>query len=212
VREVQTAAAVIESFVRDDVGSPLLAIRPVAAAPAPVRAALAEPPPRARPRLPTGWHFFGGLETSFANDGTQWMGMSLGACVMLGPLCAAARLRGGSVVAEHGVWDLADRRSGEILVGLDVPFRLGRFLLTPGVAAGTGDVTTKADAPTSRSSYFRAETHVALSIPLTTSLAVDVYVAGTLAQQVEREPGYMTTIEEPYGYLRFGLGMRYGDR
>jgi hypothetical protein len=210
---------VIESFVRDDVGSPLLAIRPAAAAPAPVRvapapvrAALDEPRTPPPPKLPTGWHFFGGIETSLANDGTRWMGMSVGACVMLGPLCAAVRLRGNAVKNERGVWDVANRKSGEILVGLDVPFRLGRFLLTPGVATGGGDVTTKADAPTSRSNNFRAQAHVSLSIPLTTSLAVDVYITGTLAQQVEREPGYMTTIEEPYGFLRFGLGMRYGDR
>jgi hypothetical protein len=140
------------------------------------------------------------------------MGMSLGACVMLGPLCAAVRLRGTGVENEHGVWDVTDRESGELLFGLDVPFRLGRFLLTPGVAAGPGGVATGDDAPTSRSSNFRAQAHASLSIPLTTSFAVEVYIAGTLAQQVEREPGYMTTIEEPYGFLRFGLGMRYGDR
>lgn len=209
VRELQTAATVIESFVREDVASPLLEIRPIVVARP--RSIEKEVAPRARPRPPEGWHLFGGLESSFANDGTRWMGASVGACVMLGPLCGAVRLRGNAVENERGVWGTTSRKSAEVMFGFDVPFRAGRFLLSPGVAAGYGALTTDEDAA-SRSNNLRAQAHVTLSIPLTRSLAVDVFVTGTLAQQVEREPGYMTTIEEPFGFMRFGLGMRYGER
>jgi hypothetical protein len=204
VSEIRTAAAVVESFVRD-VGSPLLEIRPVRKASAPV---IANP----APQLPRGWHFFGGLEASVASDRTTWMGGQIGACRMIGVLCAAVRLRGGAVASDEGRWTTTRRKSGELLVGFDIPFRIRGYLLTPGVALGFGDITTESGTAPSRSSNFRAQVHVTFSIPLTRTLAIDLYTAGTLAQQVEREPGYMTTIDEPLGYLRFGLAMRYGSR
>ncbi len=213
VREVQTAAAVIESFVRADLGSPLLAIRTIAVTTAPAaRAQLDEPAPPARRELLTGWHAFAGVEGSFANDGSRWMGMSLGACVMVGPLCAAVRTRGTAVENERGIWVGTRRKGADGVAGFDVPIRLGRYLLTPGVAFGFGHMSTQAGAPESRSNNLRAQTHVALSIPLTPKLAIDATVTGTLGQQVGREPGYMTTIAEPFGFLRFGMAMRYGRR
>lgn len=207
VSEIKTAAAVIESFVRDDVGSPLLAIRDT---PRRKPETVASGPPV--PQLPRGWHFFGGMEASIASDHSRWMGMQLGACRMIGVLCAAVRLRGGAVTSDHGPWSSAHRDAGELLLGFDIPFRIGGFLLTPGVALGFGDITTKTGETPSRSNNFRGQVHAAFSVPLSRSFALDLSVAGTLAQQVERDPGYMTTIAEPLGYLRFGVGVRYGRR
>jgi hypothetical protein len=209
VSEIKTAAAVIESFVRDDVGSPLLAIRMPPRARA-TEVALAPSTPA--PQLPRGWHFFGGFEASLASDHSRWMGMQLGACRMIGVLCAAVRLRGGTVTNDEGQWTTTRRHTGEFLVGFDIPFRIRSYLLMPGVALGYGDLTTKTDEMSSRSNNFRGQAHVSLSVPLTRSLALDLYTAVTLVQQVEREPGYMTTIGEPLGYLRFGVAMRYGSR
>lgn len=210
VRGVKTAAAVIESFVRDDVGTPLLEVRvpvPRALAPEPTRAA----PPHS-PEL-SGVHVFGVFESSMASDGTAWGGMHVGACVMVGRLCAGGRLRGSTVSSEDKFWSQTRRKSGEVLFGLDVPFRLHRFLLTPGVAAGVGDVTTGPREMLSRSANFRAEAHVAFSVPLSKSFALDLSVVGTLAQQVKREPGYMDDVPaEPFGFLRFGVGVRWGRR
>jgi hypothetical protein len=208
VSEIKTAAAVIESFVREDVGSPLLAVR------MPPRRSydptlLAAPP---APQLPRGWHFFGGLEASLASDHSRWMGMQLGACRMVGVLCAAVRLRGGAVTSDAGPWTASQRNAGELLLGFDIPFRISRFLLTPGVALGFGDIETKTADVQSRSNNFRGQVHVSLSVPITRAFALDISASGTLAQQVDRDPGYMTTIGEPLGYLRFGLGVRYGSR
>ena len=208
VSEIKTAAAVIESFVRDDVGSPLLAIRFLPRTHAARAEVTASPPPQ----LPRGWQFFGGLEASIASDRTPWVGGQIGACRMIGVLCAAVRLRGGAVASDERQWSTTRRKSGELLAGFDIPFRIRAYLLTPGVALGFGDILTKSGGEPSRSSNFRAQLHLTLSVPLTTSLAVDIYTAGTLGQQVEREAGYMTTIDEPLGYLRFGLAMRYGRR
>lgn len=218
VRGVGTAATVIESFVREDVGSPLLAIRAVERPEVAIEEKNKKPPDIAQPAPlvggRSGWHLFAGLESSLASDGTGWGGMQLGACVMLGPFCAGARLRGTAVASEDAVWGMLHRKSSEALLGVDIPFSIGRFLLMPGVAAGWGGVTTK-DTPESRSrsNNFRAQLHTSFSIPITSSLAIDIYVAGTLVQQVEREPGYMDALpDEPYGFLRAGVGVRYGRR
>lgn len=208
VSEIKTAAAVIESFVRDDVGSPLLAVRMPPRPRAPEPAVVLAPPPQ----LPRGWHFFGAIETSIASDHSRWMGLQLGACRMVGVLCAAVRLRGGAVTNDGKQWSGTRRNAGELLLGFDIPFRVSRFLLTPGVALGFGDIETKTDNVPSRSNNFRGQVHVSLAIPLTRAFALDLSASGTLAQQVERDPGYMTTIDEPLGYLRFGVGVRYGDR
>jgi hypothetical protein len=208
VSEIKTAAAVIESFVRDDVGSPLLAIR-LLPRPRTRDRALGTPP---APALPRGWHFFGGVETSIASDHSRWMGIQLGACRMIGVLCAAVRLRGAAVTNDGGPWSTTSRDAGELLLGFDIPFRISRFLLLPGVALGFGDIQTETAEAASRSNNFRGQVHVSLSVPLTHAFALDISAAGTLTQQVERDPGYMTTIDEPLGYLRFGVGVRYGSR
>jgi len=225
VREVPTAAAVIESFVRSDVGSPLLAIRApsvaeiavVKRAPVVERAPIVESAaPKARPALPTGAHWFAGLETSLATDGTHWNGFQLGGCAMLGPLCLGGRTRGAVVVSDGMVWDQARRKSFEVLASVDVPLSAGRFLLMPGVAAGLGPLMTKpsSEATTeNNSNNLRAEVHVSLSVPLTRSLAFDFNLVGTLVQQIQRDPGYVdASPPEPLGFLRFGVAMRYGRR
>lgn len=211
VRGMKTAAAVIESFVRDDLGTPLLEVRAL------VSRSPVVPPPREAPKRSaalSGVHVFGALESSVASDGTAWDGMHVGACVMVGRLCAGGRLRGSKVTSEDELWPQTRRESGELMFGLDVPFRLRRFLVTPGVAAGFGAIATEPESEMpSISANFRAETHVAFSVPLSRSFAVDLSVVGTLAQQVKREPGYMEDVPaEPYGFLRFGVGLRWGRR
>jgi len=213
VREVQTAAAVIESFVRDDVGSPLLAARPIArhtydddlALPAPLV-------------WPSGLHLVAGLETSFANDATEWLGVRLSACYMIGPLCPGVRLRGSAVANEEDDdWDPTWRRkSSELLVAIDAPIRVGTYLVTLGVAGGIGGVSTKNNPVVpNRSSGFRAEAMLAVSIPLSPKLALDVYATATAAQKVENEVGFAAedmVPPEPVGFLRLGVAMRWGRR
>lgn len=217
VRGVGTAAAVIESFVREEVSSPLLAARraPVLSAPErpDVLVVVAE---RERP---SGWHFTAIGEATIANDGSGWGGMAFGACRMIGPLCPGVRLR-GSMVTGDDPNDGMYRKASDLLVGLDVPFTIGRFLVMPGVAGGIGGMTTNNRAMDDGGSWYpstsnnlRAQVHASVSVPLTRTLALDVMVAGTLGQQVAREPGYMDAVPaEPFAFLRFGVGLRYGSR
>ncbi|MEO8706207.1 MAG: hypothetical protein ABI867_39620 [Kofleriaceae bacterium] len=214
VGEPQTAATVIESFTREDVEAPLLATRaaiPVArVAPterAPVAvAAKTQPPAR-------GIQLFGALETSYGSDRTTWLGIHLGTCLMLGPVCAAARLRTASVATGPQTWDHVERRSVELLVGIDIPFELGRATITPGFAAGLGQMRTRDAIQRMRTETggLRADVHVTLTIPFANRFALDIFSAADLTQETHVE-GSVTNLlpEEPRALLRLGVGLRYG--
>ena len=88
-----------------------------------------------------GIQLFFAEETSLASDHTVWQGMQLGACVMLGPICAAARVHAGKVIAKpHHDWDSFVRKGAEAYLGIDIPIAIGWIRLTPGFAAGYGTI------------------------------------------------------------------------
>lgn len=221
--EAHTAATVIESFLRSDVQDPLLAARAAPSEPSPRRADVVAPP-TATPilRAARGVHLLSALETSYASDRTSWVGLHLGACVALGPVCAAARLRASGVVDGPGVWKgnvqgSIERRSIDLLVGIDIPFAVRGWTLSPGFAAGIGQLHTRGATREVREDTGRAcaDVHVALSIPLVKRLALDVFAAADLMQatRLEEDSTMTSGIElpdEPRFLVRAGLGLRYG--
>ncbi|HSR96822.1 MAG TPA: hypothetical protein VLM79_07230 [Kofleriaceae bacterium] len=218
VSEVATAATVIESWTRSDVAAPLLESREVPAAA--VERAPAAPPATVSPPAARGIQLFAGGETSFASDRTVWQGMQLEACIMLGPICAAARVHGGKVIASPARWDGFARHGAEIYIGIDIPIALGRAPLTPGFAAGYGAMFTRhireGEPMGVEISGPRAEVHAAISLPVTAHLAVDVVATGALTQaarmEVHGDPPDPTLIypAEPRALIRFAVGIRYG--
>lgn len=218
VSDSLTAAAVIESFVRVDVGSPLLARRAPPTAPSTrTQPAPAPPPPPAR----RGVHLFGSFDTAFANDRTSWLGMQVGACIMLGSICPSARFRFDVVMAGGGAWDASlFRNSSELLVGFDVPLSARSWLVMPGVAAGMGGVRTENSDPNNPGSVIKRETtgmrgelHATVLVPVSAKLAVDLTLAGVLLQETKIDEGQMTPLpRDPRVVFRFGVGLRYGDR
>jgi len=213
--DARTAATVIESFVREDIGDALLAARAAPPPPAPAVqhedrvVAISSPPSPAR----RGVQLFGELESSYGNDRTGWVGAHVGACVMLGPVCAAARIRHAEVVGGPEVWDQTSRRSAEVLLGIDVPFGLGRMLLSPGFAAGMGVMHTRGETHDMRveTGGLRADVHATLSLPLWRKLALDIFAAADLTQEahVEWGPEMVPLPPEPRLLLRLGAGLRY---
>jgi hypothetical protein len=215
--DARTAATIIESFVREDIGDALLAARAAPPPPPPPPApavhddrvvAISSPPSSRR-----GVQLFGELESSYGNDGTGWVGAHVGACIMLGPVCAAARIRHAEVVGGPEVWDQTSRRSAEVLLGIDVPFALGRMLLSPGFAAGMGVMHTRGETHDMRveTGGLRADVHATLSVPLWRKLALDVFGAADLTQEahVEWGPEMVPLPPEPRLLLRVGVGLRY---
>jgi hypothetical protein len=164
---------------------------------------------------------FAAAETSFGSDGTAWEGLQLGACIMLGPICVATRLRGGKMISQPERLAAFTRHGVEVYLGIDVPIVLGRLRLTPGFAAGYGGMFTGRKTDDEKvgieSHGPRAEVHAVLSVPLTPHIALDLTAAGTLTQATEVEnrgseapdPAIVFP-DEPRGLVRFAIGLRYG--
>lgn len=217
VTETATAATVIESWTRSDVAAPLLATHDLpAVGDAPGPAVVVVSPPAAR-----GIQLFAAAETSVASDRTVWQGMQLEACIMLGPICAAARVHGGKVISRPASWDDFARKGAEVYAGIDVPIALGRTRLTPGFAAGYGTMFTRHHSDGEQMgveiSGPRAEVHVAFSIPLSAHLALDLVTTGALTQATAMEthgqdvPDPTVAFpDEPRALVRFAVGVRYG--
>ncbi len=222
VGEPATAATVIESWARTDLAAPLLETRAVPAldvAPAAAAASIS-----AAPAAPAaqGIQLSLSEETSLASDHTVWQGLQLGACVMLGPICAAARVHGGKVIAKPDGWDRFVRKGAEAYLGIDIPIAAGRLRLTPGFAAGYGTMLTHHIGDGEKTgieiSGPRAEAHIALAIPLTPHIAIDLATTAELTQATGMEthgsaPTGDTAIlypDEPRALFRFAIGVRYG--
>lgn len=209
-----TAATVIESWVRTDVTAPLLETRALPPIDAELAASGGSAPSA------TGIQLFAAAETSFASDRTVWEGLQLGACVMLGPICAAARVHAGKVVGRPAGWDRFARKGGEGYLGIDVPIALGRTRLTPGFAAGYGTMLTHHIGDDEKAglevSGPRAEAHVALAIPLTAHIAIDLGTTIELTQATGMEvhgnspDASIAFPDEPRALFRFAVGVRYG--
>lgn len=224
VRGAETAATVIESFARhDDVGSPLLAIQAVPRTelhdgPA-LTAHAAEPAD-----LPHGWHAFAGFETSYASDNSGWVGFQLGVCRMVGPICIAGRLRSGA--SNDGAEGIVRRNAAELMVGIDVPFVIHGWMISPGFGAGPSHAITELKSGSRyATNNLRADAHATVSVPLTTRWAIDVTLAANLLQQLSVEDRMLSVDDtsnsdgtakplpgEPWGFLRLGVALRYGHR
>jgi hypothetical protein len=209
VSELETVATVIESFVRDSTSSLL----PIRERPTSRVVIVREPMPQPAARAP-GVQVFTGVETSVGSDHSNWLGGMVGVCITLGPICAAARIRHASAFEDTGVKPNEVRRSSEILLGLDVPFALGRRVtLSPGFAAGIGNSWMK-DARGTRigeTGGLRADVHATVTLGLSKKWALDFSAAFDLTQETHTE-AEMSIPTEPFALLRFGVGVRWGRR
>ena len=174
--------------------------------------------PRIRYAATRGVHVFALVEGSRGTDRTSWFGGQLGACINLGPVCAAARLRRAEVVTEVGEWRELSRARSTLFLGGDIPIAIGSVTLSPGFAMGIGSTRTKermrpevGRRPRQESGGFQADVHATLSIPLYGRFALDVALAGDLTGETHIESTReMPFPDEPRALLRFGVGLRYG--
>ncbi len=213
VSELATAATVIESWTRDDLDATAFTVTGKAApltAPARARTVtylVSAPTPQVRA--------FGAFETSFADDRSGWIGMMVGACVQLGVVCASVRGRFAAVVFGARAWNHIERHGQDVLVGGDIPVRLGDTTLSFGFGAGMGSTHSglkEAHAMRgTQTSGLRADAHVAWAIPLFRSLAFDLSASVDAAQVTDVETSSKAMIAgEPRFIARIGAGLRLG--
>jgi len=234
VTDARTAATIIESQVRVDVEAPLLANRAIGptAAPEPPfppaapegaasSAASSAAPSAAAPttavsieasRPGRGVQLFTLAETSRANDHTSWLGVQVGACLMLGPVCAGARAR-FAVVAEQPWQKDIDRRGVEVLLGADLPMRIGVLTISPGIGAGVGSTHTHEEGSgrSAETGGPHADLHVALSYPFGKRAALEAALSLDVTQTTHVETSSPTPLpDEPIVFGRLGAGLRFG--
>jgi hypothetical protein len=170
VRDVETAAAVIESWTLQQIDEgPLPA------------------PPIATPAAITG--IGAGLRSAIASNSTTWLGAAVTGCVRVGWACAGGTAELSRDIGSTGVGNAAGLHAAA-LATLDVPRRLGGFVLRPGVGLGYGwlqVLTTHMDAHGTKfdgaasSHELRAAARVALSRSVARRLAIYGELAGEAA-------------------------------
>jgi hypothetical protein len=173
VASADTAALLIESWLRTDIAAPLLAAHALddpepATSPLPPPSVDAAAAPAPAPRLPeattaavvqsaapssaaAGSPLTLALagEAGVSRDGSRAGGAALGACARVGRLCLGLTARFARVWAVSPVVDVSralEHVSGygaDGLVGAELTARLGRAALRPGVGVGVGWIGTR---------------------------------------------------------------------
>lgn len=157
VSTCEVAATWIESWIRRDLGAPLMPAvfvarqplpGPAVATPAMTPAVDASPAPVVR--APVGrWSVAVVTEAVTATDDSAWRTVRASACVRVGSFCIGADGRYGDaseLSANHGD-TLARRRAADVVAVVHRPFFLGRAMLSPSVGAGLGWMNTRRDEP-----------------------------------------------------------------
>jgi hypothetical protein len=222
VTDARTATTVIESWVRTDVEEPLLASRTVAmVAPPPAPAAAPAPPPppvTATTVAPPaasgrGVQLFAIAERSIASDGTAWLGLQLGGCVALGPLCIGGRGRFSVAAGPQLSQDNLERHGFELLAAADLPLRFGPAVLSPGLGVGVGSVHTrqKGTGQSEGTGGPHADAHVSMAYQLRPHLALEAAMSVDVTETTHVESSSAVILpDEPEFFARFGVGVRFG--
>jgi len=219
VRDVTTAAALIESWTKQeadeiDLGpapakAPSASASNVVAMIAPAdELGVAETMARA-PARPTETR--GGLSVAFesATDGNAaWYGGALGGCVRLAMVCAGGRLRGGRSTPPHH-----DLTAVDLLATVELPLPVRGFLIAPGAAVGVGWTRATTDdphaaAPSQDVGGVRAGVQLVIARPIGRAISAELLFGfdGAIMGQGDAP----TVLSRSLG--RLGIGLRYGGR
>jgi hypothetical protein len=197
VQDVATAAALVESWTYQEIDAGTLPEPAIMAAPHPSRFRIAAAA-------------ISGLGT---NGGTTWVGGSISACMRVDSLCAGATLRSELDTTATGETTTIAQDTYTIaaLATLDLPRRVGRFIVSPGIAVGYGyahatthhhdAMNNPLDVPSS-DHQLRAGAHAALLKPWGDHLAAFVDLWTDLA--VARSDSSFG----PTGSVALSLGLR----
>jgi hypothetical protein len=215
------AATLIESWARSDLSAALLT-PPVLAFTAPAeRPVDAEPTTIVREVVrPT--HDLGlavGATIAHSNDGAFWAGAELQGCVRVGRLCvgADARVLRDMEVTKREIH--ARRMSSDMLLLADLPYRVGKAMITPGLGVGLGWLHNGVPrlhqhAADADRGGMRTTAHLTVSIPLTHHLSFDVGLAldvSPFAQTSTWDSGGVDVPGDPRVFQRGLASLRYGE-
>lgn len=230
VAHVEEAVSVIESWARPDINADLLAgfaIEPDAP-PTPLDPA---PPIESAPAVPLHSSLVASLDgdshvrrhdplsvrldggVAFDRAGVTWLGTTLAACVPVWRICVG----GAGSIRRATTSDTPSERA--VLAGVDVPVRLGRFMLLPGFGVGIGQSSSTTggmqmgnvdDASAPQAWGLRAEVHVSVSYPIARWVHVDATLGAVAAPYANRQQNQDGATAEPDLLVALSVGLRVG--
>ncbi len=206
VRDVATAATVVESWTSQEIEAGSLPSLAESSTPFTVIAA------------PTPWVYglTAALDSSAGSDGSVWMGGTVSSCARIGRACVGALVRAArdTRAIDAGVAIDHDSVALSALATIGLPQKIGGFLITPGVGAGYGwqrvsehhfDMVHMMSFDLARSSHgVHADVHLDAAHPLGKHVSIYAGVRGDTA--VVRSDS--TT--GPRSFLHAALGFRLG--
>lgn len=204
VRDVATAAAIVESWTRHEIEAGVLPEL------APPESSLLAPAPS---HSPAGLAL--AFESSLGGDGSLWLGAALSGCVAVGPTCIGGTLRGARDTRETGDTAGVEHRSDELqaLATVDVPRRVGAFTISPGLGLGYGwsnitathlDMHMVPVEQSVTSHELRGDVHVSITHAIGRHFAIVGELRGDSALARTDIPG------GPRSFVRAGIGIRFG--
>jgi hypothetical protein len=238
VGDVQTAAALVESWARGDTLMSALPALDISGDPAPSQTETPEPlrsPPAPAgpesgspaPKPAAGITVEIGFEYTMGADGSSWFGGQGYFCSTLGIACIGALIRGAADPTVTGRYrELTDiRASMDVLIIATLPIEVRRIRVSPLVGLGAGWVQTSREMPGERempddevdvkeASYggVRLALSAMISINLVQGLFLDM-AAGLTTSFIAEEPKVIiegeTVAGEPRHYLHLVTGLSY---
>ncbi len=211
VRDVATAAAIIESWTLQEIEHGALPALAPSSEAAVTRSVAGPITARALSRVGISATF----ESSVADDGSLWVGGTIAGCARVGPVCVGGVLRGARDTHASGETSGDSPHHGDELHALatvGLPRRLGSFVVSPGIGVGYGrlaiatthfDIVHMMPFSLSEASHeLRGDVHVMLSRPLAGRFAfyADVHADAAIAR-TEIASG-------PRGFVRAAVGIR----
>lgn len=143
VSDARIAATWIDSWLRPDLGAPLLAFRSAPArypaAPAPVSVSEPAPP---TPPAEHGWSLGALIERASASDDSTWRAARVDLCKTVDGVCVGGLARVGE---DQRVIDGVEesRYAADLLAAVSVPVELGRATVAPRAGVGAGLIHTR---------------------------------------------------------------------
>jgi hypothetical protein len=208
VRDVATAAAVIESWTLQEIEDGTL---PKSSAPV---ATIARVSPTTRnDRASVGLM----ANTSVANDTSAWVGGELGGCVRASWMCigASAILIVDSTTTNDATRGAQRSKELHALATIEVPRSLGSFVVSPGLGVGYGwasfaeqhtDINAMPLSIEQAIHSLRGRAQVTVSRELGAGLSLAAMLFGDVT------PVRTDIADAPRGRIGFSLGLRFGVR
>jgi hypothetical protein len=210
VRDVATAAAIIESWTLQEIEQGTMPAVAVASEAAVTRSVAAPITATTLSRVGIAATF----ESSLGDNGSLWVGSTIAGCVRMGPLCIGGVLRGARDTHASGATSGDSPHHGDELHALatvGLPRRLGSLVVSPGVSVGYGRLaiaTTHLDmhmlpfSVSEQSHELRGDVHVMISRPLGRRFAFYADVRGDAALARTEIAG------GPRAFVRTAIGIR----